>query len=72
MKKKLSNVDPSVKEMLRDFNKMQNFWRGKSTEERGDYIKLHYFSGTTHKPWKNMTEARLIKFLNRTKWADGF
>ena len=57
----------NARKMLQGYYKMVNFWQGKSPAERGWYIKDHYLSGTTHKPWHNMTLARLVKILNRTK-----
>ena len=54
-------------EGFRGFKNMTDFWKGKTRAERSNYIKSHYLRGTTHQPWKNMTMARLIKILNRTK-----
>ena len=57
----------AARKMLQGFNGMVNFWRGKTKAERSAYIKDNYLRGTTHIPWRNMTLARLIKILNRTK-----
>ena len=53
--------------MLQGYDKMVNFWNGKSAAERGQYIKDHYLNGNTFMPWKNMSMARLIKIIKRTK-----
>ena len=56
-----------VQSMLDEFDKMTGFWDGMSKQERSAYIKSHYLSGSTHVPWKNMTLARLIKIIKRTR-----
>ena len=57
----------AARRMLQGFNGMVDFWNGKSAAERSAYIKDNYLSGSTHQPWQNMTMARLVKILNRTK-----
>ena len=57
----------SARRMLQGFNGMVDFWAGRSAAERNAYIKSHYLRGTTHVPWKNMTLARHVKILNKTK-----
>ena len=62
------DYDKALK-ILEGYNKMQNFWQGKTADQRSAYIKSHYLSGTTHKPWKNMTQARLRKILSRIRYG---